>query len=86
MHLRNRRTRTVMYYDLNNRSGGNKDIDSNLSPTDVIIPLCMYNGCVVGYLEDYCLDRFADKSSLPQDVVEHIEAGNRVVVFYRLKR
>ncbi len=85
MLLTNRKIRTVMYYDMNKRAGGNKDIDNNLSPTDIIIPLCVYNGYVVGYLEDYCLDRFADKGSLPQEVVQHLENGNRVIVFYRLK-
>lgn len=84
--LGNRNTRTVLYYDLEGRKGGNKNIGRDLSSTDIVRPLCFYGGCVVGSLEGYSLDRFADKSSLPQDVVEHIEAGNRVVVFYRLKR
>ena len=74
-----------MYYDMYKRTGGNKDIDRDLSLTDIIIPKCMYNGCVVGYLEDYCLDRFADKGTLPQDVVKHLEDGYRVIVFYRLR-
>ena len=74
-----------MYFDMNKRFGGNKDIDKDLSPTDIVIPLCMYKGYVVGFLEDYCLDRFADKGSLPQDVVQHLEKGYRVIVFYRLK-
>lgn len=85
MLLRNRKARTVMYFDMNKRFGGNKDIDKDLSPTDIVIPLCMYKGYVVGFLEDYCLDRFADKGSLPQDVVQHLEKGYRVIVFYRLK-
>ena len=65
MFLRNRNLRTVLYYDMRERIGGNKDIDKGLSPTDIIIPLCMADGCVVGYLEDYCLDRFEDKATLP---------------------
>lgn len=85
MLLCNRKIRTVMYYDIYKRTGGNKDIDRDLSPTDIIIPKCMYNGCAVGYLEDYCLDRFADKGTLPQDVVKHLEDGYRVIVFYRLR-
>ena len=44
------------------------------------------DGYVVGYLEDYCLDRFEDKTTLPADVVQHLENGYRVVAFYRLKR
>ena len=73
MFLRNRNLRTVLYYDMRERIGGNKDIDKGLSPTDIIIPLCMADGCVVGYLEDYCLDRFEDKATLPTDVVQHLE-------------
>ncbi len=84
MFLRNRNLRTVLYYDMRERIGGNKDIDKGLSPTDIIIPLCMADGCVVGYLEDYCLDRFEDKATLPTDVVQHLENGYRVVAFYRL--
>ena len=84
MFLENRHLRTVLYYDMRERIGGNKDIDKGLSPTDIIIPLCMADGCVVGYLEDYCLDRFEDKATLPTDVVQHLENGYRVVAFYRL--
>lgn len=86
MFLENRHLRTVLYYDMRERIGGNKDIDKGLSPTDIIIPLCMADGYVVGYLEDYCLDRFEDKTTLPADVVQHLENGYRVVAFYRLKR
>lgn len=86
MFLRNRHLRTVLYYDMKERAGGNKDIDKGLSPTDIIIPLCMADGCVVGYLEDYCLDRFEDKTMLPTDVVQHLENGYRVIAFYRLKQ
>ena len=84
MFLENRHLRTVLYYDMKERIGGNKDIDKGLSPTDIIIPLCMADGYVVGYLEDYCLDRFEDKATLPTDVVQHLENGYRVVAFYRL--
>ena len=86
MFLRNRHLRTVLYYDMEKQTGGNKDIDKDLSPTDIIIPLGMVNGAVVGFLEDYCLDRFEDKTTLPADVVQHLENGYRVVAFYRLKK
>ena len=51
----------------------------------IFIVAALVIGCVVGYLEDYCLDRFADKGTLPQDVVKHLEDGYRVIVFYRLR-
>lgn len=86
MFLRNRNLRTVVYYNMEKRIGGSKDIDKDLSPTDIIIPLYMVNGYVVGYLEDYCLERFEDKAILPMDVVQHLENGYRVVAFYRLRQ
>lgn len=85
MLLQNNGIRTILYYNLKNRKGGNKDIDCNISLTDIIIPETFYDGDVVGCLDASCLERYKDKNVFPKDIIEHLEKGYRVLAFYKLK-
>lgn len=75
-------------YDVHNEYFYVKEMDpmsGNVSLTDIILPMSYHNKKIYTILEQPITNVLADKDSLPTDIINHLNDGNKVICIYHLK-
>lgn len=83
----NRGSRAVIYYDLLKKDGGIENCDKKSRDVqDIMVPLHVSDIYVIGYLNLTLLDFMKTTEGIPEDMVEYMQEGNTVLVFYQMKK
>ena len=76
----------LFLYDKVSKKGSIKSWKINeLRLADIVLPVYATDDYVVGWMDSSVYEALVDKDSVPSDLVEHMDNGGRVLIFYHLK-
>jgi len=83
----NRGKRCVIYYDLMKKDGGINDCEKNSRDVqDIMVPLHVSDIYIIGYINLTMLKFMKTTGGIPENMVEYMQDGNTVLVFYKMKK
>lgn len=79
--------RSILYYDLIKKTGGVKSWENkSLCINDIIAPLYVDDIYIIGRMNLTLFDYIKVRDEIPDDIINYLQNGNTILIFYQMKK